>query len=534
MLGQSMTDFTSTSYDEVPYESHPFSQTHPDRLATVATLLGMRPKPVGNCRVLELGCAAGGNLIPMATTTPNSQYCGIDLSVRQIAEGQEIIRQLALRNIELKQFSILDVDDSFGKFDYIICHGVFSWVPKVVQDKILEICAKNLSPNGVAYVSYNTYPGWHMRAMIREMMCYHSEHFSDPRMRIGQARNLLDFMAKSVPQDNNLFGLLLKAEVEILRRCQDSYLFHEHLEPCNDPIYFYQFIKQATAKGLQYLGEADFSTMTPSNFSPEVENVLQMLSPDNIHLEQYMDFLRNRMFRQTLLCHQSIVRKPTLGADRLTGFDIASPARTLGNNQEIPGNERMEFQTPDGIGFAVQKPLLKSAFSYLSEIWPRSVSFKLLRDTARSRISPETRAEGEMIAADTQELGEFLLNCYAAASNRLVEFHVLPPAIATDISDRPMASPLARLQAQGRSTVTNLRHAIVCLDEFARRILPHLDGTNDRLSLIQILVGHVSNGDLVIEQDGQTIQEPDKAKTLLASALEEQLRRIASNALLVS
>lgn len=74
-----------TSYDEVPYESYPFAQTHPDRLATVATLLGLRPAPVEQCRVLELGCAGGGNLIPMALTLPESTFVGIDLSARQIA-----------------------------------------------------------------------------------------------------------------------------------------------------------------------------------------------------------------------------------------------------------------------------------------------------------------------------------------------------------------------------------------------------------------------------------------------------------------
>jgi cyclopropane fatty-acyl-phospholipid synthase-like methyltransferase len=163
----------NNAYDAVAYISKPFPQTHPDNLATLATLFGLQPPPLDNCRVLELGCASGGNLIPMAVSLPGSTCVGIDLSANQIADGQKTLAALGLKNVQLKHLSILDIDESFGEFDYIICHGVYSWVPEDVQDKILSICAANLARDGVAYVSYNTFPGWHMRGMIRDMMCYH-------------------------------------------------------------------------------------------------------------------------------------------------------------------------------------------------------------------------------------------------------------------------------------------------------------------------------------------------------------------------
>src|SRR5262249_29794315 len=163
--------------DEVPYESHPFAQTHPDRLCAVATILGTRPPPVGRGRVLEIGCASGGNLIPMAVALPEGKFVGVDLSGVEVSQGQKVIQTLKLPNIELRQQNILDVAPEDGRFDYIICHGIFSWVTRPVQDKILQICRQNLVPNGVAYVSYNTYPGWHMRGMIRDMMVYHSRQY---------------------------------------------------------------------------------------------------------------------------------------------------------------------------------------------------------------------------------------------------------------------------------------------------------------------------------------------------------------------
>jgi SAM-dependent methyltransferase len=128
-----------TSYDEVPYSSTPFYYTQPDCLATMATLHGMTPAAADHCRVLELGCGRGGNLIPLAVSLPESRFVGIDLSRRQVAEGRSVVEKLGLSNIELRPMNILDIDEGFGSFDYIICHGVYSWVPDEVRDQILVV-----------------------------------------------------------------------------------------------------------------------------------------------------------------------------------------------------------------------------------------------------------------------------------------------------------------------------------------------------------------------------------------------------------
>jgi SAM-dependent methyltransferase len=266
----------------------------------------MQPANVENCRVLEIGCASGGNLIPMAELLPESRFLGIDASARQVEMGQKVIEELGFKNVRLQKLDIRDVNLTLGQFDYIICHGVFSWVPRPVQDKILTICRDHLSPHGVAYVSYNTYPGWHMRGMIRDMMGYHAKRFADPAQRVAQARALLDFMAQAVAGQQTAHSVLLKTEVEALRQASDSYLFHEQLEETNDPLYFHQFVERAAAKGLQYLGEAEISAMWLGNLPAPIANTLRGLSTDIVQMEQFMDFLRNRMFRQTLLCHKNI------------------------------------------------------------------------------------------------------------------------------------------------------------------------------------------------------------------------------------
>jgi len=169
-----MTDPTSqplNSYDAVPYPSTPYRGTHPDTLATLGTLVGMKPAPIDSCRVLELGCSDGGNLLPMAYSLPGSEFVGIDGSARQIELGLATLEALGLKNVTLKQMNLLDVGDQFGKFDYIIAHGIYSWVPPDVQDKILEICHCLLKPQGLAFVSYNTLPGWRTLSVILGASC---------------------------------------------------------------------------------------------------------------------------------------------------------------------------------------------------------------------------------------------------------------------------------------------------------------------------------------------------------------------------
>src|SRR5262249_40877864 len=144
---------------------------------------------------------------------------------------REQVRKLGLKNVELRAGSILDIGPDWGTFDYILCHGVYSWVPPAVQDHILTVCSRNLSPDGVAYVSYNVYPGWHISGLIRDMVNYHGLRFPDPRERVAQVRGFLDFLTGLVQRDPEyaLYHAILAKQVEELREAGDSYFFHEYL-----------------------------------------------------------------------------------------------------------------------------------------------------------------------------------------------------------------------------------------------------------------------------------------------------------------
>ena len=521
----------SSSYDEVPYDSHPFAQTHPGRLYVIGTLFGLRPAPVTKCRVLELGAASGGNLLPLADAFPDSEFVGIDLSAGQVKTGQELITQLGVTNMTLKAASILDVDESYGMFDYVVCHGVFSWVPAEVQNKILDIVATRMNPNGIAYISYNTYPGWHMRGMIRDMMRYHSSRFNTPKLRTQQARALLDFLAQSVKGDNqNAYASLLKQELETIRHQADHYLYHEHLEENNEPLYFHQFAERAMGKGLKYLGEARVGTMVTGNFGPDIEKTLKMLATDQVQAEQYMDFLRNRMFRESLLCSDQLNPNWAVQPDSLRILHVASPAKPVTEPVDITSEENISYKSASGMNMATTRPLLKSAMKLLADAYPGTVPFDELRTKARAALGAES-TDPKAIAEDTQVLAVGLLNCYMGSD--LVELHGAPIEFVRTPGEKPVALPLARLQAP-KGVLTSRRHEVVRLSDLDKHLIPMLDGTNDRDALTDKLTDVARTGSLNIQKDGVTLYDAKDIRAALGSVMDQALINIGRMTILTA
>jgi methyltransferase-like protein/SAM-dependent methyltransferase len=519
----------TNTYDEVPYESHAYAQTHPSRLAVVATLFGLRPQPVEKCRVLELGCAAGGNIIPMAEALPGATFVGVDLSNRQIADGQRLVEQLGLSNVSLRHASIADVDESFGRFDYVIAHGVFSWIPTALREKLLDICAKNMAPGGVTYVSYNTYPGWHMRGMIRDMMRFHAMRFATPQLRVQQARALLDFLAQSARQEGP-YSVLLKSELESIRHQADHYLYHEHLEEVNDPLYFHQFVEMAGRHGLRYLGEARIGTMITGNFGPDVEKALKLLASDQIQTEQYMDFLRNRMFRESLLVHTNNVPNWTIDPLCVTRLHVASGSKVAGEPADVKTDANAQFQTRSGMTLSTTRPLLKAAMQVLIARWPGTVPFDELRREARKLLGGTSDPAVE--TDDTRALALAVLNTYI--SSDLLELHAIPLTVSRTAGEKPAALPSARLRAgAGVTAVANRRHEVARLTDLDQRLVPLLDGTRTRPELVDRLTERALAGELTVQRDGQRLSDPADVKSALGSVIDHALNSLAAQAILM-
>jgi methyltransferase-like protein/SAM-dependent methyltransferase len=511
-----------TSYDAFPYPKMAFAQTHPARLATIGRLFGLNPAPVHQARVLEFGCASGTNLLGMAEQMPQSEFVGVDMSGVQIAEAQRTAKTIGLTNVRFLQQDIATLGDEIGRFDYVLCHGVFSWVPPHVQDAILDVCRRQLQPHGIAYISYNTHPGWRMRSAIRDMMLYYSKKFEGPRQQLHHANELLKFLAANAPA-RQPFGAFLKAEVEALQHHSKGYLYHEYLETVNNPVYFHEFVDHAARFQLQYLGEAHMASMWSEHLPKHVAKTFEKMSSNLIQMEQLSDFLKNRMFRQTLLCRSEATIDRSLGTAKLRDLYVTSPLvsePTQANDGKMAFRHRKSKR-----GLMTRTPVTAAALAELQQMWPQGVRFTDLaaRAIARAGGAGLTR---DAFATLENGLARTFLEGYL---RNTIELSTVAGPFVVELSERPLASPLARLQAAGNEQVTNRRQEAVTLCPIARRLIGLLDGTRTREEF------HLAAQEILAEVElpaADEASETDQA-TRISMVANNALLSFAHNALLV-
>jgi SAM-dependent methyltransferase len=445
-----------TAYDEVPYTGHPYADSHPERLASMATLFGMQPAPVERCRVLEIACGDGANLVPMAYALPGSEFVGFDLAARPIEIGRRMAARLGLANIALTQADLAEFPAGAGAFDYIIAHGLYSWIPSDERDRLLALVARHLAPCGVAFVSYNVYPGGYVRRMVWEMLRFHTDHLGAPAERIAKAQALARLLAAGRTVED-AYTALMKAELERFTARDAGFLIHDDLAEVNEPVYFHEFAAHAGRHRLQFLCEAELVAMAYGGLAPDAKRVLDGLDP--LAREQYLDFVKCRRFRQTLLCHQDVAVARQLGPEKVPAFRLSTRRQVQIGDPSAAGE-----QPSDGT-------------------LPRAM-LNALDDAAPGMLTLDELA-ARMPGSDGTYLRRL---AWAAACAGAVQLHVYRPRLAATPGERPVASAVARAQLEHGDTVTSLRHDAVKLDDdVARRLLPLLDGTRDLAALAAAL-----------------------------------------------
>jgi SAM-dependent methyltransferase len=440
-----MPDF---AYDAVRYSNFPYGQTHPDRLATVAVLYGLHPPDPFTARVLEIGCGAGGNLMAMAAATPGIRALGVDLAALPIADGQRAIAEIGLTNVELMHGDVREIA-GLGEFDYIVAHGVYSWVPPDAQDALLATIRSFLAPHGVAYISYNAEPGGYFRRMLRDSGLWHARNVApgDPAAQAEKARELYTFLAKHRVSSADTYGSLLQREVPPLSDAPLYRLVHDDLSEHFSSIWFADFAAHAARHELGYVGEADLyglrTEMLPSEVEPEL---WQLAGGDRIAFENYSDLLTARHFRQSVLCHAAYA---PAGVEPLP--ELAERLHWA----VLPNAEPLE------VG------LLADAYAELAPLAGRTLDFATLR---------------ERLGADAGDLARELLDGFRR--ERLLP-HAGALNMAMEPAERPIASPLARWQAAGaEGELTSLAYTSIRMEEPAARLLiTLLDGTRDRAAI---------------------------------------------------
>lgn len=469
-------------YDTVAYPELTYGFSHPARLAAITTLLGLDPAPTATARVLELGCASGLNLIAMAPGLPDAAFVGIDHSARQIERGRAVARDLGLANVELRHADVLD-RVPLGQFDIVLAHGLYTWVPDAVRDRVVEVCAEVLAPHGVAMISFNCYPGWAMPAVVRDMMLFRAGRATDPRARVQRAKEVLDLLGEPLPGgDDSAYAAFLVAYRAPRGLGSDDWadasLLHDELEPHNRPCWFHELADHVGRHDLEYLAEAAFGDSLVDDLDPAAVRHAARLADDRLEFEQYLDFLRNRMFRKALVCRAGLAGERTVQLDRLARLTVATLARPAEPDPIRPDAAR--FALPDGPSFATAHPLSVAAFEHLASVSPASVPFGDLVAAAAARIG------APVAAADVGQLAVTIVSAFGHDVG-LADLRTDRPSLATRAGEHPRVSAVARHQAGTGPVVTSLRHTRVELDDASRALVLLADGTRARAALAEAL-----------------------------------------------
>lgn len=513
------------AYDELPYQSAAFAQSAPEHLQAVAHLFGLRAPSPERARVLELGCAAGGNLLPFAARWPNSRSIGVDLSAVQVQAGRELVAELRLGNLDLRQLSITDIGEGFGKFDYIVCHGVYSWVPAQVQEAILRVCANHLADDGVAYVSYNTYPGWKVKEIVRDAMILRGGGRESAQEKLGYARGMIEFMHETA-RPGSVLKQTLDEHIELIRTGQSHYLTHEFLELCNAPCYFHQFMQRAKASGLNYLAESAIASMFVGNYGARAAAALLRECGDQESLEQMLDFLDNRTFRQTLLVRAGRRASYRLTRPRLLDLHIAGAFAIDGGSGPDEGAQTYRA-LHNQHRFRVATPATREVLRRLNEAAPATLPVReLLKHTAGGSAE---------VAGAVLNLVEFLL------INGAVRFRLAPLTCGRADQLEPCVDAavrrLAQRQAGARSplpvTLFNRWHdALPEPGPVDLAVLPLLDGLTSRATLIGEVRARNAAGQIHFLREGAEIVEPDARAAAAVEHVDAALLRFERMALL--
>ena len=505
-------------YDQAPYESFPFDFSEPQRLNAIGRLFGMTPSAAETCRMLELGCASGGNIVPLAVRYPGARFVGVDRSAVHIAHAQALAEAVDARNAVFHRMSIADIGADFGTFDVIVCHGVLSWVPPAVRESIFRVIRQCLSPQGIALVSYNTLPGWHQVRAIRDMLLYHTARFGTPEEKDAQGMALLRFVLDAIPPVLTSYREIVQNEINVLSAQHTSYVLHDHLEETNQPFYLHEVAAMAGAAGLDYLGDTALEVMFARNFPEPVAKVLAS-ADDAVRTEQYMDFIANRRFRTSLFCRRSVTLKRNIDSGRIVDFHLGSRMAPVDPGLfDLTMDKTEKFTTPNGVEISTTNRYATALFVEIAGLGGRVVSAEsLIRDAAR-RL-PNDAAAADRIRTELVTIGLRLV------FGGVLSLNSEPSAFAATVSAKPVAFPVAREVAKKSDWAPNLNHRKVNLGPGERVLLVACDGTRDLAQLRGVVADAVARGELNLSVDGGPA--PDSARA--GKAIEEWVGNVLAN-----
>lgn len=464
-----------TPYDELRYPGKFYPQAAPSRIATVAALFGLRPPALATSRILELGCGEGGHLVPIAAAYPEARCLGIDASASAIERARDYAERAGVGHCAFRAEDVRAFPEDAGPFDYILVHGVYSWVPEAAQQAILSICARHLAPEGLAYISYNAYPGGHVRQILRDLTVFHTKDIADPAEKVREARQVCEFIVGAMPPntlERQLFGRLLGAYND-----SDALIRYDLLAEENEPVYFLDFMDGARALGLQFVAESGFAARERPRLPEPVQRWLDAI-PDRLVREQYLDFIGCSGFRQSILCRSNRPLDARPSAATLAQVYLRSSLLPA-EEDHLTDDRAVKFRDAFGRELTCSEPVPKLLYAELGAAFPAALPYPQLRAQIEARL-------GSGAPIDTLTEGKLVSLLLQSDDTGALELYAEPPSFPLEVGTQPQASAVARLQAElGEALTVRGASGLLAADATLRTLVGLLDGSRDSVRLLR-------------------------------------------------
>lgn len=237
---------------DVPYVRSFQPDLVPTQLRAVAALNGFALPPAEGFAYCELGCGFGDTLVAIAAANPGSSFVGIDLVPEHIAEARRMAAAGGVENVVFLEEDF--ATSNVGPFDYIVAHGVMSWVGPEVRQAIVDFARHRSRGDGLLFTSYNALPAWATVQPLRELLLQAGGTDSLDRARRGLA------LAKKVAATGYFANNPpAQAMLALMERAGLPYIVHEYLHAHWAPLYFAQIAKLMQDAGLPYIGSLPLS-----------------------------------------------------------------------------------------------------------------------------------------------------------------------------------------------------------------------------------------------------------------------------------
>jgi SAM-dependent methyltransferase len=333
---------------EVSYTSGFYREVAPGWMATAALLMGHRPPPSsGAFAWAELGCGQGLGANAFAAAHPQAQFWGFDFNPSHIENARRMANAAGLANAHFAEASFAELAagaiTGLPTFDYIVLHGVWSWVSAENRGHLTEFIRRHLAPGGLVYVSYNVLAGWTAMLPVQRLMRLIGQDASGPA--IARAVASLVELAKS---DAAYFtahpGLL--ARLEQAAKQDPRYLAHEFFNASWDPVGFEDVADAMADAKCGFIGSATLTDNIDSvALPPGVAQLAAQVADPRIR-EAIRDLGAARAFRRDL--YRRGTETPPSGEQQALLQDLTLAG--LGRERDT------DIQIQTGIGHVSPRP----------------------------------------------------------------------------------------------------------------------------------------------------------------------------------